>query len=329
MPLRKWRKPRKKAPTTALTRIRHIVIWLLSLSLILCLILCAYLWKLTQPFIAYPNYRPLHPANQTILTDPHRYHLNLSTLPCGNTQCLLMTPENRAPQAILVMLHGLGSRKEHLIKTASYYAQNQIAVILPDLPNHGENPNTRNGFGASQGEADIAHQTLAAARKQLHEPKIPAALFGISMGGSYANYNAAAHPNDFRALIIISSFDRLDHVLAQQIRKTPPSLQRPIIWIFDHLVALRGGENPAHVNPIDVAKNLSLPVFQVHGTADRLIPLKLGQNLHRAYQHGNFLTVPNGTHHNTLYAHPEVIYASIHFLQQTLSLDIHHYSQKT
>lgn len=328
-------------------RIRKWQKWTLTLFtlaiLVFLSIVVSQLWKWSDYLVNRPPPYPLHTQNQRLLDHPEQYGITYQILPCGQTECLLLTPKgNRAidsrtiaireqlPQygvtpppygnihAILVMLHGLGGRKEHYLTAALPYLAAGYAVILPDLPNHGKNPINQNGFGKAKNEADIPSIAAQTARTALHHPTLPAALLGISMGGSYANYAVQAHPNDFKALIIISSFNRLNDVLLNQLNTAPAWSRTPLLWAYRHIVTFRGGTDPAHINPIDAAKNIPIPVFQVHGAKDPLIPIALAETLNYAYPKATFLTVPDANHNNTLRKKTPVFAPSIAYLESQL-----------
>lgn len=279
------------------------------------------------PFTAYFAGRDSHCSDEAraLLGRARELGLRAENLPCAGSRCLLLAPVAGAlPEArgrrlreqlpaygaalqpygevrgIVVMLHGKGSCKENQIYTALRLTAAGLAVVAPDLPGHGENPVDINGYGTLPGEGDIALAALDAAQARLGAD-LPAALWGHSMGSSYANYTAAAHAGRFAALVIQSGFESIDAVLRDHL---PPALRgaaTPLVAWFRVLVKLRGGADIAAIAPGSVAHTHGLPVLHIHGARDRLIFPARGQALFQAYRgEKHFITVPDGGHNDAL-----------------------------
>lgn len=91
------------------------------------------------------------------------------------------------------------------------------------------------------------------------------------MGGSFATHSAStAAP--WKSVVIVSSFDQLDHVLAKQSR----------ISIVKHLLYYvcenNGGAKIEKVTPAVWAQSVVTATLVAHGTDDSLIGLELGKN---------------------------------------------------
>ena len=136
----------------------------------------------------------------------------------------------------------------------------------------------------------------------------PAALWGMSMGGSFANA-AASHPEHGSAwdsLTIICSFDSLDRVIKNKCKYS---------WLTNlssRFCQMHGGPDFAEVRPMDWAKHITQPVLMVHGDQDKLIPMARGEVLydHYASKKKKWVTVEGGNHRNLLIL-PMPLYAEI------------------
>lgn len=303
---------------------KRLLIGMSMLLLVAFIVLNVALWPYARYFVGRDSH--CNPEAHALLANARHIGITAQSVPCADSRCLLMLPapgtllEARgqrvreqltaygitpAPygelRGIVVLLHGRGSCKENQVYTALRLTAAGLAVIAPDLPGHGDNPNNPSGYGILPGESDIAVAALDAARQAIGE-HLPAALWGHSMGSSYANYTLAAHPERFSALIIQSGFDSMDNVLRDHL---PPTLNRvagtPLLAWFRLLVRLRGGADIAAIRPGDAAATHRLPVLQIHGAQDRLISLARGQALAERYLgEKQFITVSDGDHHNVM-----------------------------
>lgn len=283
----------------------------------------ALLW----PFTDYFAGRDSHCSAQAmaLLERPQQMGLHVATLPCAGSRCLLFIPRKDAmPDArgqrvreqlpaygaslrpygelrgIVVMLHGKGSCKENQLYTALRLTAAGLAVIAPDLPAHGDNPLNQNGYGTLPHETEIAVAALDAARDYL-DAKLPAALWGHSMGSSYANYTVAAHPERFAALVIQSGFARMDDVLRDHLPPIWQGLAAPLSAWFKQLVQWRGGVDVGGINPVEAAASHQVPVLQIHGARDRLILAARGEALFQAYRgEKDFIMVADGDHNDVM-----------------------------
>lgn len=301
----------------------------LALVLILIVMTIIILWPLARE-LSHGKQRPSchEPLAFDILARPEHYALTIDTLPClnGSSECLLITPQaglavsssahfmrERLPdygitpapygeiQAIMVLLHGKDGQKEQFVLTALRYAAAGFAVILPDLPNHGKNTRPYTYFGSTEEEAAIAPKMLALAREKLGA-NLPGVLWALSLGASYGNHSLSRYPDTFSAAVIMSTFSRLDRILARQLGPLPGSFKRAILRIFRLLLRARGGADSNKVVPIQWAAHITTPIFQIHAKKDPLISIALGRELFAAYASTDktFVPVDSASHHNPL-----------------------------
>ncbi|PID66363.1 MAG: hypothetical protein CR975_03375 [Gammaproteobacteria bacterium] len=313
------------------------------------LILSVVLWQMTGRLL---NNRSEVSPTVAAFSNRVSSSVRIETLDCApKTRCLLLTPikgtvphkranllRRQLPQfnvtpsaygdiqGIVVLLHGKKSRKENSIYTGLRLTAAGLAVIIPDLPGHGENRLPYAGFGTLDGEADIAVQALDYSRRYLNQheqlPKqLPAALWGYSMGGSYANYTLAKYPEYFKAVVIQSSFDCMQTILLDRIDFLPNSLQQPVVAYFRWLVKIRSGIDVRQMTPIHAARHMTLPVIQFHGKQDRTIPFTAGKTLYQAYPNTDkrFISIPDGGHNDSLTKKTPVYAPVIAFILQHLT----------
>ncbi len=202
----------------------------------------------------------------------------------------------------LVILHGRGMRKEDCLLIAERFCAAGFRCLLPDLPAHGENPETRLHFGAAREERELPRQVLASASARFGFPSRPAALWGMSMGGAFAIEAAAERPRQWASLVVVSSFDELKPVIDLEARRMlggfAPATDLGLACAF----YCRGGYSLATMRPVEKAAKLSMPVMIVHGTNDPLIKLERGERLYQAvpHEHKSWLQVAGARHGDVL-----------------------------
>lgn len=144
------------------------------------------------------------------------------------------------------------------------------------------------GFGKSSAalpSEDSAAEDARAGWDWLAEksPGKPRYIFGHSLGGAVA-IDLASSVNDEAGVIVESTFTSIADVVGT-MRWGWLSVRPLITQKFDS---------------IDKVASIHAPLLVVHGTADPLIPVKLGRHLYEAAQSPKRLIIVEGaTHHNT------------------------------
>ncbi len=210
----------------------------------------------------------------------------------------------------LVMLHGRGGRKEDLLLTAERFCAVGLRCVIPDLPGHGENRTAIAGFGAGDDENVLPKSVLRDAALKIGFRPQPAALWGMSMGGSYA-IRAASGANEWDALVVVSTFESLDAVVSPLL-SSRIGLLAPLVRVGLGVGAWSRGVSVGAVRPVRWALDLQIPVLLVHGKNDELIHVRQARKIFAAVPSGRkfLMEVPTGRHGNVLVT-PDLVYAEM------------------
>lgn len=143
------------------------------------------------------------------------------------------------------------------------------------------------GFGRSSGrpsessvyeDAEAVHDLA----RRYHPGERPFVLFGRSLGGAVATYLATqiAQPD---LLILESTFTSVGDVATGYAHR----------WFADRM--------SYRFDSASRMADLTAPLRMIHGTADKVVPYRLGRDLYRRYEGSEreFITVP-GAGHNDL-----------------------------
>jgi len=288
----------------------------------------ALAWRPVDGLFSPPR-RPPGPTAMETLREPTRTGLRIQRLDTLNSQvpCLVVTADRLRPpgergrhlraQLVergvtlrpygdvvgnLVLLHGLGNRKENMLPIAERFAAVGFRVIVPDLPGHGESPRNHTEFGHADFERTLPGQVLDDISHQLRLPDQPAILWGYSMGGAYVVHAAAESPTRWQAAVIISSFDRLDRVVHDHLARQMGSLAAVYQPSAARLAHWLGSPDLDAVRPVALAERIDLPVMMIHGERDTTIERARGRALFEAIasQDKVWVTVPEAGHRNVL-----------------------------
>lgn len=279
--------------------------------------------------LLHPDRRPLQDYQRDWLKRPETHGLQVHAGQCvhGRVPCLFVAPDQQAgsrergqalrkqleshatnllpygrTQGILVLLHGRGGRKEDLLPVAERFAAAGFKCVIPDLPSHGDSPLNTARFATSEFERDIAGSVLADARTYYREGNSPAGLWGVSMGGAFAVRAMSRDSERWRAAVIVSSFDSLEGVVADQLGFLPRPFSSMLQHSLEIMVRLRGGPALQDVQPDTWAKSVTVPVLVAHGDRDQVVVQGRGRHLFNALHSREkaWVNVRGANHRNVL-----------------------------
>ncbi len=278
--------------------------------------------------LAHPPRRPLQDYHREFLADPTAHGVVVKSFKgADGTPCLVCEPDPRgvlgkrgqtirvqlrakglalaAPGSLvgtLVLVHGRRSRKEDFLPIAERFCAVGFRCLLLDLPAHGEHPGDTAFFGVKEGHlpAMVLHE---AAAKFGFNPE-PAGILGLSMGGAVSVRAAVEKDAPWRAVVLVSTFDTLDHVLRFQTSR----------WAGDWLGSVWSRLNGwfyqrqtqmeiTAVDSIALVPKIQCPVLVAHGTSDSVVPMDCDRRLYEALPSGiekRWVEIPGADHDNAL-----------------------------
>jgi len=214
----------------------------------------------------------------------------------------LILPKPGSIVGNLVLLHGRRGRKEDYLLIAERFCAVGFRCILPDLPAHGDHPGAIAYYGVK--EAQLPAQVLHEAAAKFGFNPQPAGIMGLSMGGAVSIRALADKDSPWRAAVLVSTFDSMDHVVRYQTSR----------WLGDWLGSvwshLTGWcyQQQTHMqineaNSLALVPGLNCPVLLAHGTSDRVIPIACGRRLYDSLPPGiekRWIEIPGADHDNVL-----------------------------
>lgn len=310
--------------------------------IIALIISAAFVWKVADNMTNPPR-RALQEYHQQWLQNPEQEGISITRYDCaeGKMPCLLVTPSPDSPlgargqrlrqqlqqnfqhqlapyelssinpKGLVVLLHGRAGRKEDLIPVAARLAAAGFVCVLPDLPAHGDSPLKVSLFGLELrgSHPNLINQSVQDIQVKLGK-ELPVFLWGMSMGGSYANYALEESSQNWQGLIIVSSFAEMKQVAKNQLNNLVSPLPQPLqplmsnvlLTMYGYFIDWQGGADPNKVTPIDIAQKTQLPVLMFHGDDDQTIDISQGRALFESYPTSDktWMTVSAAGHDNVL-----------------------------
>jgi pimeloyl-ACP methyl ester carboxylesterase len=215
----------------------------------------------------------------------------------------------------VVLVHGLGGHAEEWLNLSAYIVKAGYRVYIPDLPGYGRSEKPVDFSYSVHDEAEAVVEFLdALGLKQVD-------LGGWSMGGGIVQHVAFRHPERVRKLMLFASvgikqaptFDlrlftpttpaelnQLDALLMPNPPPVPGFVARDILchsrknaWVIHRaLDSMSTGEDATD----NILPQLKMPVLIVWGDADRILPLALGETMHRLVPQSELDVIPGCGH---------------------------------
>jgi len=239
-----------------------------------------------------------------------------------------------SPEVPLLLIHGLGSRSEDWSPMIPTLAAQGFHVYAPDLLGYGRSPSPDVDYSIS-----LQERTVVDFLNAVHIAH--ADVGGWSMGGWIALKLTLDHPDRVDRLIVYDSagvyfpptFDaslfvpsdaagltRLSHTLSP-LKKPPlpPFVVRAALdmlhdngWIIERsFYAMENGKDLTDFRLHDLHR----PTLIVWGSVDELIPLPVGEQLHRAIPESSMVVVTGCGHLAPAECPKPVLRATVRFLK--------------
>ena len=213
----------------------------------------------------------------------------------------------------VLMLHGINSRKEHMLWTAKWLTAAGYRCIAWDSRGHGEAAPAKATFGVREvGDAETVYQYLR--REGLLRGRT--LVYGHSMGAAVAVQWLPSHP-EIEAVALCAPFARLSGVMGFQASRVAGGSMKLLVPLVCRQVRKSAGYDPYQINPVDAARSVPAPVIIFHGRQDEVVPPEQSAELLAAFANpGCSRILTDGGHNNPLSCGGAANYAIlIRFLQ--------------
>lgn len=227
--------------------------------------------------------------------------VHIATEPTGGTVVGWFAPGAPGAGAVL-LLHGVRSDRRQMLARARALQAAGHAVLLIDLPAHGESTGERITFGAQEGAGVTA--ALAFLRRELPGERV--GVIGVSLGAA-ALVLAQPRPAP-DAVVLESMYPTITEAVANRLAMRLGPLGRPLAPLLLWQLPLRLGIGPAQLRPVDGMARLGAPVLVASGREDRHTTWPETERIHAAAAAPRSLWPVDGAAHVDLHAFDPVAY---------------------
>jgi alpha-beta hydrolase superfamily lysophospholipase len=248
-----------------LAGILFVVLFLIFVSLLILVIGPVMLLQPHRRTIEYyKRYTSiLHPSDLQL---PYE-EITLKTAEGIDLHCWLIKAQGQ-PRGTIIYLHGVSECKIVGLPIAKRLRDHGFNVFLYDSRRHGDSGGNYCTYGFYEKHDTATVINYLQARPDVHLGRI--GLFGTSMGAAVA-IQVAACDTRVAAIVAESGFATLRSIFDDYQRRV---IKLP--WHYLRNIVIKRSEHLAHfkanaVSPVDSVKDVHVPLFILHGTADTLI----------------------------------------------------------
>jgi len=246
-------------------------------------------------------FKESHPERTPKGNDPADYGLRSDKVGFGVADGIILAGyyvySSIAPvQGTLLILHGIGSCKEHSLLKALVAAENGYNAVIYDARAHGESEGRFCTFGAEESQdvsriLDILDQDYALAS--------PYFIWGHSLGGAVGLLALADEPR-LKAGVIESSFTELDLVAVDYMNNMLGFGQKRFTDRLLNRLGQIASIDFMAIKPIESARKIKVPVMIAHGENDERIKFEYGLELYNnlGSESKKFVAIPGAGHIN-------------------------------
>lgn len=218
----------------------------------------------------------------------------------------MIQPNQRNGEAV-ILLHGLADNRIGMIGYAQLLLAHGFTVLMPDARAHGASGGDLATYGLLE-RSDI-HQWVDFLTAHHH----PDCIFGFgeSMGAAQLLQSLNTHPH-FCAVAAESSFANFREVaydrMGQPFRLGPwvgRTILRPLVEVAFLRARWKYHLNMEAVSPQNSVAATTIPVFLIHGQADRNIPVRHSRLIHAMSPNTQLWEVPGADHCGAISTAPE------------------------
>jgi pimeloyl-ACP methyl ester carboxylesterase len=182
-------------------------------------------------------------------------------------------------RATAIVFHGNAGHARHREFYAAALTRQGLRVILAEYPGYGP----RDGALGERNLVDDAAQTIALAHRRYGPPLL---IIGESLGAGVAAAASARQRDKTAGLLLITPWDRLEHVAAYHY----PWL--PVTWLLRDRY-----DSAAHL------ASFGRPIFVAVAARDSIVPARFGTALYEALPGPKRLAVVAAAEHNDWVEH--------------------------
>lgn len=210
----------------------------------------------------------------------------------------------RAGFGAVLLVHSVRSDRRQMVDRAKFLSRLGYAVLLIDLPSHGESPGARITFG--QREARGVEGALAYLARTFPGERVGA--IGVSLGGAAIALAQLPYPPN--AVVLESVYPTVEEAVANRLKLHLGSVGSALTPLLVWQLPLRLGVSPEQLRPIAGVTRLAAPLLVISGASDQHTTRNETLHLFEAALEPKELWIVEGAAHVDLYRFDPQAYES-------------------
>jgi len=199
--------------------------------------------------------------------------------------------DGQAGHASVLLLHGIRADRRAMLGRARLLARHGYAVLLIDLPAHGES----HGDAITLGWREAAAVIAARGWMERQRPGEKRAAVGVSLGG--ASVLLGPQPSGFDAIVLEAVYSTAHQAIRNRIAMRLGDTAAGLSPLLEMQASMRLGIPVRQLAPIDRIGRVGAPVLVIAGGRDRhTLPAESRAMYESARQPKSFWLLPDAAH---------------------------------
>ena len=174
-----------------------------------------------------------------------------------------------------ILVHGYGRDGTFAYDYAEEYLKRGWNVLVPDLRASGESQ----GKFLTMGALESRDIQLWAKEILKHDDKAKIVLHGVSMGAATVLMASELEIENLVAVVADCGYTSAYEMFTAQLEKIFGLPEYPIMPVVDVVSKIKTGVAISEAAPISAVPNSKVPTLFIHGTADKLVPYSMMEEL--------------------------------------------------
>jgi pimeloyl-ACP methyl ester carboxylesterase len=243
-------------------------------------VIAAALWFITGLLTGIATTIPpaARPSFQPGLLDIESASVTFDSLDGHRLAALWIDGSDPAAPTV-VILHGFGASKEHMLNYILLARKAGCAALALDFRGHGDSAPSLVSYGFYEQQDALAALHWARDRR----PGAPVIFWGTSMGAVTALHAAAQQPRGLSGIIADAPFDTLRNTIAHHAQLLFHLGEFPLLTLTYPRIESRAQYRIDDINSFRALAAIHVPVFFIAAENDARMPVALVRSLHDAY----------------------------------------------
>lgn len=201
------------------------------------------------------------------------------------------------PLGTVIVCHGVGANHSDIEVIHQVLFEAGFQVFTFDFRGHGLSDGHTITYGLNERMDVLGAYDACLARNDVDSDRLFA--LGVSMGGASLTLALPDMP-EVKAAVLDSAFADLTSMVEHQFRFLPKPVQKVVTQVARVFSWIETGADINQLAPAEVMAKVDIPVFIIHGDADRIVPVEHAGLLHNASRNSTIHIEPGSPHIGTV-----------------------------